>query len=326
MKLSIVIPLYNKENYIEKCIKSILINKNKEFEVIIVDDGSTDNSGKICQKLIKEDNRLKYFYKRNGGCSSARNYGIKISKGEYIWFIDSDDCIKENAIDRILELLFKKECLILFGYQIICKNGNIIKRIPKKIEKLNDIYNQYLFFNSSCNKIYKKEIILENNIQFLENCHMGEDLNFNFKFFYYLTNLKIEKEIYYNYYEADGVTSNINKRMEIFLAFDDIFQFFKNKEDFKKMRKILEKYYKINVIRSTYDAIIRERNRNKDYNSYNEIRKVYLNIKNRKKFFKKEFKILQLIYLLKYISYPLYVEIIKYKKYIMNNLNELKKN
>ena len=96
MKISIIIPIYNGEKFIEKCIKSIKNQTFKDFEIILVNDGSSDNSGQICDELAKNDNRIKVIHQENLGVSEARNRGIIASKGEYICFIDCDDYIKVN--------------------------------------------------------------------------------------------------------------------------------------------------------------------------------------------------------------------------------------
>nr|WP_302853132.1 glycosyltransferase [Methanosphaera stadtmanae] len=102
-KVSIVIPVYNVEKYIERCLKSILNQTLDSIEVIVIDDGSTDNSGKICDEFSTKYKNVKTFHKRNGGVSSARNLGISIAKGEYIGFVDPDDFIHVNMYKELYE-------------------------------------------------------------------------------------------------------------------------------------------------------------------------------------------------------------------------------
>ena len=105
MKFSIVVPVYNVEKYIRKCIESIITQTYQNFELIIVDDGSTDYSGKICDKYINKSN-VKVFHKKNGGASSAINYGIKKSKGEYLMFIDGDDFLYDvNCLEELNKII-----------------------------------------------------------------------------------------------------------------------------------------------------------------------------------------------------------------------------
>ena len=99
--VSIIIPIYNSEKYLKKCIDSILEQKYNNLEIILINDGSTDNSGKICDRLAIEDKRIKVIHKLNEGVSIARNKGLEMAKGEYIFFIDSDDYIDENIISLL---------------------------------------------------------------------------------------------------------------------------------------------------------------------------------------------------------------------------------
>ena len=108
MEISIVIPCYNEENNIKRCIDSIKKQSYRDFEVILVDDGSTDKTAEVIKKNIKEDKRFKYYHKENGGVSSARNYGIKKSAGHYISFIDSDDYINPDFLKLLYENIKEK--------------------------------------------------------------------------------------------------------------------------------------------------------------------------------------------------------------------------
>ena len=106
-KISVIIPVYNAENYVEKCVNSIFNQTYKNLEIILVDDGSTDNSGKIIDDLSRKDNRIKVIHKENGGASSARNEALKIATGDYISFVDSDDCIISDYYEYLYELIHK---------------------------------------------------------------------------------------------------------------------------------------------------------------------------------------------------------------------------
>lgn len=103
--ISVIVPVYNVEKYLPKCLESIINQTYKNLEIILVDDGSTDNSAKICNEYAKNDNRIKVYYKANGGQGSARNYGMKIAKGEFVTFIDSDDYIAEDLCEYLLKFL-----------------------------------------------------------------------------------------------------------------------------------------------------------------------------------------------------------------------------
>ena len=106
--ISVIVPIYNVEKYLIKCIESIINQTYKDLEIILVDDGSTDSSGKICDEFATKDNRIKVIHKKNGGLSSARNIGLDICKGNYISFIDSDDYIELDMYEKMIKIIVKK--------------------------------------------------------------------------------------------------------------------------------------------------------------------------------------------------------------------------
>ena len=112
VKFSIIIPVYKVEEYLEKCIKSVLNQTYKNFELILVDDGSPDKCPLICDNYAKIDSRVFVIHKQNGGVSSARNEGIKVAKGEYIWFVDSDDFVEENSLEILSEYINKTDTVL----------------------------------------------------------------------------------------------------------------------------------------------------------------------------------------------------------------------
>ena len=123
--VSIIIPIYNSEKYLKKCIDSILEQKYNNLEIILINDGSTDNSGKICDSLAIEDKRIKVIHKLNEGVSIARNKGLEMAKGEYIFFIDSDDYIDENIIKDMISYSRDYD-IVKVSYKFI-ENGKITK-------------------------------------------------------------------------------------------------------------------------------------------------------------------------------------------------------
>ena len=126
LELSIIIPVYNVEKYLEECLNSISKIKDVNYEILIVNDGSPDNSQKIIEKFCENNNRAKFFIKDNGGLSSARNYGLERAKGEYVWFVDSDDFINSNEFQKFYKGL-EKDLEILIGNFQIFKNNNFSK-------------------------------------------------------------------------------------------------------------------------------------------------------------------------------------------------------
>lgn len=113
MKISVIVPIYNVEKYIEKCINSIINQTYKDLEIILVDDGSTDSSGKICDEYAKKDKRIKVIHKKNGGVSSSRNIALTIANGDYITWIDSDDWIEKDTYSKLADIILKNKADII---------------------------------------------------------------------------------------------------------------------------------------------------------------------------------------------------------------------
>lgn len=201
-KLSVIVPVYNVEGYLIDCIKSILNQSFQDFELILVNDGSTDNSLQICKLYQEVDKRIKVFDKSNGGVSTARNRGIKEATGEWVYFVDADDTLCEGLF-TILETEQKYD-IIQFGYNTIQSNGTIITKYPES----NIVYTSADEFikNASFKTLslwihfIKLEVIKQNQIIFSEGIKYAEDLEFVIKCYAYASVIKIEPIIGYNYY------------------------------------------------------------------------------------------------------------------------------
>ena len=183
--VSVIIPVYNAEKTIERCIESIANQTYKNVQIICVDDGSTDNSNKIIKQLMKKEKRLELIEKSNGGVSSARNIGIEHSKGKYIEFVDSDDAISERMIETLVKSIEKdKTDIVICGYKVYGK-GKICSLKSNvylnKDEFYNDFYSIYssTYLNPPWNKLFRRESITE---LFDENIDIGEDLIFNLNY------------------------------------------------------------------------------------------------------------------------------------------------
>lgn len=185
MILSFIIPVYNRESYIEECIKKITAIESSELEIILIDDGSKDGSLSVCKKLAKEDDRIFVIAQKNKGVSAARNSGIRQARGTYLAFVDSDDTIVTETYRVFLEGIYR------YGYDLYCYNyyeqhGNQIiekkREFSGKGEITGDEWREYLFTNRTnaiWDNIYKKELIDRCGIWFPESVRMGEDLIFN---------------------------------------------------------------------------------------------------------------------------------------------------
>ena len=190
VKVSIVVPVYNVEQYLDECLQSILMQTYDNYEVIIVNDGSTDNSLNICYKYKEQSDKIKIYTKNNGGLSSARNYGIERSDGEYIIFIDSDDFwIKDNVLENLVSIALSTNAEIVRGeYKEVDENGNDLY-IPKELEVIKDIplTNSIFVKEVLCNGHFSwlfliKRITLQ-NFRFSVNQKFQEDIEFNIRYF-----------------------------------------------------------------------------------------------------------------------------------------------
>ena len=210
--ISIVVPIYNVENYLERCIESLILQDYKNIEIILVDDGSTDNSSDICKKYLK-DNRVKYFYKKNGGLSDARNFGLSKMSGQYVTFVDSDDAISPDFISYNYSNLIKNEADISisnleFVYADKVKEKNkeddsFLLTSSDVIEKM--LYGKH-YFISACGKLYRKKLF--ENITFPIG-QSFEDINTTYKL--YLSSRKIVCSLYPRYYyfiRENSITTN----------------------------------------------------------------------------------------------------------------------
>ena len=137
MKISVIIPVYNVYDYLEKCLNSLVKQTDKNFEVIIVNDGSTDNSQEIIDKFVLENDNMYSFKKENGGQASARNFGLQKATGEYILFLDSDDYYEPNTI----EILKKEANADIVAFKMYIDDKNEVKKFPIEMEKFVDDKN-----------------------------------------------------------------------------------------------------------------------------------------------------------------------------------------
>lgn len=212
--LSIVVPVYNAEFYLKKNIDT-LINQtaSKEiYEVILVDDGSEDNSAEICEQISKEYHNVHFISQENQGVSAARNSGIKMAKGTYITFVDSDDYVAKDYVDTICNLVHMDRDLFIFNNYIAetSENTYIEKTWLKKeeFESLEYIYTLFLDFklNAPWDKVFKRNIIDKNNIIFPVKVSMGEDLLFCLEYLKYVKTAYIsECAIYYHTVNLQGL-------------------------------------------------------------------------------------------------------------------------
>lgn len=220
MLISIVIPVYNSEQYLEQCLDSIINQTFADFEVLLINDGSTDKSGAICDKYAQNDNRIKVFHQENGGVSSARNWGIKNVRGEWITFVDSDDWIEEDYFAPIQKYLFSDLILLSinrFDGNKITQHLSFENRNYDKMSFLDEL-PLYPNFPGPWGKFFKSSIIKKNCIAFDTDISFGEDALFNLKYLKYCTTISTASMGKY-YYRA---TPNGLSKKEFFYD-DDLY-------------------------------------------------------------------------------------------------------
>ncbi|MGL5015770.1 MAG: glycosyltransferase family 2 protein [Bacteroidales bacterium] len=179
-KISVIVPVYKVEKYLPKCIDSILAQTFTDFELLLIDDGSPDNSGAICDEYAKKDSRIRVFHKENGGVSSARNLGLDEAKGEWVWFVDGDDWVAEGAIGTIIDTIENNNVDVL---QISIQGvTNEISPIYLDFNKelieptnVSEFVNKLSFNGSVCASIYSRNIIKENYLRFIVGLKLAED-------------------------------------------------------------------------------------------------------------------------------------------------------
>lgn len=188
--ISVIVPVYNVEKYLDKCIQSIINQSFKDFELILIEDGSTDGSKEICNKWHQIDPRIKFYHQKNSGVSKSRNKGLSISKGEYIAFIDSDDWIAEDYLQTLITYINKYNVDIITSGTYNYYNNTFIEKIQltetgcfdfKKANQYYQMMTSQHMTSPTC-KLYKKELIDIYNIQFNEKINFAEDREFNLKY------------------------------------------------------------------------------------------------------------------------------------------------
>ncbi len=197
-KVSIVVPVYNAEGLLKKSIDSILIQSYQDFELILVDDGSNDHSWELIKTLAANDKRIKAFHKENGGPGDARNYGIRQALGDWIVFIDSDDTVDSDYLQKLINAS-KDVNLVLCGMKLINKENITLSKIfidevnPIKTLQVEEIFEKLRLYTLSgpiC-KLFKRSVIEENKLMFPTDMKLGEDSIFVYSYLQHIDKLYI---------------------------------------------------------------------------------------------------------------------------------------
>ncbi len=212
-KISIIVPVYKVEKYIRRCLDSIQAQTFIDWECILIDDGSPDASGKICDEYASKDDRFKVFHQENAGVSAARNQGLDCAKGEWITFVDSDDWIDRGMLGDLHNYAINNEAdVVISGF--IQTNGQDKRKETKVKNGSLDIPKDFeWFFNAPWGKLFKKEIVDKHNIKFPLGITLAEDMYFVFFVLYYSKKIYGITNTYYNYFEnANSVTKLLSEK------------------------------------------------------------------------------------------------------------------
>ena len=266
--LTVVIPVYNVEKYLKRCIESILIQEWKNYDILLVDDGSTDNSPQICDDYAKAYDFISVIHKKNGGLSAARNTGISHAEGEYVYFPDSDDWIEPDTFIALAEVVeSQKFDIISFNREFVKGEEDAIvsDSLVTQVFEGKDAFVQMLkhsYITGFANdKIYRKSLFIDNKIMFPSGKYY-EDLGTNYKLFLLSEKVYATNQKYYHYLidNPDSITQSWNEK-----KFRDMFEFYKEVfySDFVRSQlneeelQLLQRYYVsglIHILASLYKS------------------------------------------------------------------------
>lgn len=248
MKFSIIIPVYNVEKYIERCLLSILSQDYSDYEIIVVDDGSKDRSGEICDRFAQKYDNINVVHIPNGGVSNARNTALMRVRGEYVWFIDSDDYIESNAL-KIIESYIEKHDdmdLLIFDANVVDEEGRntgeITCDLPCGQSMRFETHKDFVFVNTSLwNRIYRTEVIRNNQLLFEQNITIAEDLLFNYKYLLECQNVYYEKDaLYYYIQRRNSAMSGAGKNKDVQKVFERLILYYRENGKYIHYRDEIE--------------------------------------------------------------------------------------
>lgn len=242
-KVSVIVPIYNVEKYLEKCINSLLSQTLEDIQIILVNDGSKDNSGNIAREYEKNNkDRVIYVEKENGGLSDARNYGLKYATGDFIAFLDSDDYIEKNAYEKMYNKAIEEnadyvECDFIWEFP---NKIRVDKQYPYKNKKEMLSFVRVVAWN----KLIKSQLITDNNLEFPKGLRY-EDVEFTYKLIPFVNKFAYVDKPFIHYVQREGSIANVqNERTaEIFTVLDNVIEFYKKNNIYEEYRDELEYNY-----------------------------------------------------------------------------------
>lgn len=292
--LSVIVPVYNTERYVEKCLESIAKQTMKDLEIIIVNDGSEDNSETVIKQWIEKNNRtisIKYIKKKNGGLSDARNYGVREAEGKYISFVDSDDYIDKDLYENLKQYMEENIDLIKFKMKTVNEQGEIIEKLDGPIfeectgeEAFEELCSFEKYIDPACIYLYKREFFIKNKFQYeLGTYH--EDFGLTPLIMINAKSFISVKEYGYNYLQSNNSITrnennvkNVKKANDILKHYDNMINKIEKYKITKNTKDLVKRYYTNTVILKAKELQKQE----KEFKNYiKEIkqRKLYKNIK-----------------------------------------------
>jgi glycosyltransferase involved in cell wall biosynthesis len=262
--VSIIVPVYNAEKYLEQCLDSILNQTYSQIELILINDGSTDRSGEICDAYERKDPRVKVIHQSNAGPSVARNRGIGAATGDYIQFVDADDRIASHMTEVLVEKLSDAFQLVICGYELVTKeedrvisskNFSFYKPGPYSKEDFlahfGEIYQDY-YIHYNWNKLYIAELIQKNGIRFDEDVIRGEDLIFNLQYLDHCRKISIISDFLYLYTNSNDGSITSTFRANLFenqqLLLETTREFLRRNGAYAGANKdLIEKFYTVRI-------------------------------------------------------------------------------
>jgi glycosyltransferase involved in cell wall biosynthesis len=243
-KLSIIVPVYKVEQYIHKCVDSILAQTFTDFELILVNDGSPDNCGEICDEYSKKDNRIKVIHKENGGLSTARNAGLDLAKGDYVGFVDSDDWIESDMYELLYKMCENNNCDIAictskihYTNRTIITGGNHSLIIYDKNQAMKAMLEGQLYDEVVWTKLFKRNVL--ENIRFPVGLTY-EDTAFTYRVFHRTQKVCCIGEPKYNYIKRENSTMDRaikNISIDAVLIYDEMYRFIS--EHYVELKKLV---------------------------------------------------------------------------------------
>ena len=244
MKVSVIVPVYNVEKYLDKCLNSLANQTLKDMEVIIVNDGTQDNSQKIIDKYVKKYRFMKCYKKENGGLSSARNYGLEYASGDYIAFLDSDDYVTKDMYEKMYLKAIEKEYDMVvcdINYLYPDKTIRVDSGIKEDTTNIKKVYPT--IHPAAWNKIFKKDLF-DNGVIF-KNGVWFEDVEFIYRMLPYIKSIGVVHEPFNQYVQREGsITNTVNPKIYDYVDnLNGVIEFYKERNLYKKYKKELEYVY-----------------------------------------------------------------------------------